>query len=71
VKGLEAPARASEAVATIHEQSLLIEGYRQPDWRMQFTPRRVAVESSEGQLIEERANPRASFAGHTLWTPWE
>src|SRR5215510_11498086 len=71
MKGLEAPARASEAVATIREQSLVIEGYRQPDWRMKFTAQRVAVETTEGQLVEERANPRGSFAGHTLWTPWD
>jgi hypothetical protein len=71
MKGLETPARASEAVATIHEESLVIEGYRRPDWRMTFTPQRVAVETTEGQLVEERANPRASFAGHTLWTPWD
>jgi hypothetical protein len=39
MKGLEAPAPASEAIATIHEQSLVINGYRDPDWRMKFTPR--------------------------------
>ena len=64
MKGMEAPAPASEAVATIREQSLLIEGYRRPDWRMKFTPQRVAVETTKGQLVEERANPRGSFAGH-------
>lgn len=65
MKGLEAPARASDALAAIHDESLVIEGYRQPDWRMTFTPQRVAVETTEGQLVEERLNPRASFAGHT------
>jgi hypothetical protein len=38
---------------------------------MPFTLQRIAVETTEGQLVEERANPRASFAGHTLWTPWD
>jgi hypothetical protein len=71
MKGLEAPPRASEGVATTHEQSLVIEGYRRPDWRMTFTPQRVAVETTEGRLVEERANPRAAFADHTLWTPWD
>lgn len=71
MKGLEAPARPSEAVATIREQSLVIDGYRQPNWRMKFTPGRVAVETSEGQLVEERTNPRSAFAGHTLPTPWD
>jgi hypothetical protein len=45
MKGLEAPPRASEGIASIREQSLVIEGYRQPDWRMKFTPQRVAVET--------------------------
>src|SRR5262249_25940049 len=71
MKGLEAPPRASEGVATIHEQALVIDGYRQPDWRMKFTPQRVAVETTQGQLVEERTSPRASFAGHTLWTAWD
>jgi len=66
MKGLETPARASQGVATIHEESLVIDGYRRPDWRMTFTPQRVAVETIEGQLVEERTNPRASFAGHDL-----
>jgi hypothetical protein len=32
---------------------------------MKFTSKRVAVETTEGHLVEERANPRGSFAG-----PW-
>jgi hypothetical protein len=71
MKGLEAPPRASEGIATIREQGLVIEGYRQPDWRMKFALHRIAVETTDGRLVEERTNPRGSFAGHTLWTPWD
>ena len=40
LKGLEVTPLPSEAVATIHEETLLIEGYRRPDWRMRFAPDR-------------------------------
>jgi hypothetical protein len=35
-----------------------------------FTPGRVALLSAEGAVLEELTEPRASFAGHTLETPW-
>jgi hypothetical protein len=38
--------------------------------RTRFEPRRVALESEGGELIEELNEPRASFAGHSLETPW-
>src|SRR5580704_8341800 len=33
-------------------------------------PRRVAIETPTGKVIEELLNPRDSFKGHTLETPW-
>lgn len=41
-----------------------------PVRRSSFAPDRVALLSTDGQVIEELAQPRASFAGHTLETPW-
>src|SRR2546422_422966 len=35
-----------------------------------FTPDRVWVEDANSGVVEERATPRASFAGHVLTTPW-
>src|ERR1700752_5190084 len=63
LKGLDVTPKPSEGVATIHEESLSIDGYRRPDWRMRFTPERVVIESSNGEIVEERQNPRESFAG--------
>src|SRR5262249_1838406 len=34
-----------------------------------FAPDRVWVEDADGGVVEERATPRASFAGHVLTTP--
>jgi hypothetical protein len=39
--------------------------------RSSFTPERVAVETTGGQVIAERLNPRDAFAGHVLDTPWD
>src|SRR5258708_36186192 len=36
-----------------------------------FTPERVWIEDANGGVVEERATPRASFAGHVLTTPWD
>lgn len=35
-----------------------------------FRPDSVQLKGPEGRLLEELRDPRASFAGHTLETPW-
>jgi len=42
-----------------------------PDRRSRFAPQRVALENAkDGKVIEELLQPRSSFKGHTLETPW-
>ena len=36
-----------------------------------FEPHRVAIETVDGMVIDERLHPRESFAGHALDTPWD
>ena len=38
--------------------------------RSSFSKDRVAIESTDGRVVEELLTPRASFAGHQLATPW-
>jgi hypothetical protein len=38
--------------------------------KSRFGPRRVAIESDDGTVVETLDDPRASFAGHRLETPW-
>jgi len=71
MKGLDVTPSPSEGVATIHQETLRIDGYRRPEWRMRFTPDRVVVETMNAEIVEERTNPRESFVGHTLTTPWD
>ena len=42
-----------------------------PGLRTSFEPHRVAVEATDGRVVEERLAPRESFAGHALDTPWD
>ncbi len=41
------------------------------DRHSSFQPDRVAIETSDGDVLEERFNPRQSFQGHVLETPWD
>lgn len=45
--------------------------FGRPGLRSAFSADRVAIESDTGEVVEERRNPRDSFAGHTLETPWD
>jgi hypothetical protein len=56
--------------ANLHEERESHHPFGGPDRRSFFTPQRVAIESTNGDVIEEMDQPRASFAGHTLETPW-
>jgi hypothetical protein len=41
-----------------------------PDRRSRFEPQRVALENASGKAVDELLEPRSSFQGHTLETPW-
>ena len=45
--------------------------FGQADRHSLFQPDRVAIETSDGHVVEERFNPRESFKGHVLETPWD
>jgi hypothetical protein len=39
-------------------------------WHTVYTPERVAIETNKGKILEEMYNPRSSYTGHILRTPW-
>jgi hypothetical protein len=39
--------------------------------RLHFTPDSVNAETEDGAVLERRDQPRASFSGHQLQTPWD
>src|SRR2546430_7876536 len=51
--------------------AVTISPYARPDHRGYFTPDRVWIEDRAGQIVDERRDPRASFAGHERETPWD
>jgi len=56
--------------ASLHEERESHHPFGAPDRRSAFTPQRIAIETTAGEVIEALEQPRASFAGHTLETPW-
>lgn len=71
MKGLETDPTPLVGTATTRTESTVIEPFGKPNWRMIFTPDRVAVETNAGELVNERLDPRAAFAGHTMNTAWD
>ncbi|CAL9271636.1 hypothetical protein SUDANB5_00080 [Streptomyces sp. SudanB5_2050] len=55
----------------LHRQAATLAPFAEPGLRAVYTPGRVALETPDGRVAEERVRPRESFAGHTLETPWD
>ncbi len=45
--------------------------FLKPNLHTSFRPARVAVETADSQVVQERFDPRESFKGHVLETPWD
>jgi hypothetical protein len=71
MKGIKVTPKPLEGTATTRYESTVISPFGQSDWWMVFTPERVVVETVAGEIVQERSNPRAAFAGHTLSTEWD
>jgi hypothetical protein len=56
--------------ASLHQELESHHPFGARDLRSAFTPERVAIETTAGEVVEALDEPRASFAGHTLETPW-
>src|ERR1700745_4185350 len=60
-----------EMPVTLHEEWASVSPFGQPDWHTVFTPNRVAIETATGAVVQERSDPRGSFAGHVMNTCWD
>src|SRR5437867_1592273 len=56
--------------ASLHEERASHRPFGAADRHSSFTPARVAIETGDGTVLEALDHPRASFASHTLETPW-
>ena len=57
--------------AALHREWVSHSPFGEPNLRSSFEPHRVAIETTEGRVVEERFQPRASFDGHGIDTPWD
>ena len=64
------PAPRRMSVALDHEWAS-VQPFGAPDQKSDFTPDRIAIEKLDGRVVAERRDPRESFAGHELTTPWD
>lgn len=56
--------------ASLHEERVSHYPFGTAGGRSVFTPGHVAIEDDDGTVVEALDQPRASFADHTLPTPW-
>jgi hypothetical protein len=56
--------------ASLHEERVSHRPFGATDRRSAFTPERVAIVTDTGTVIDAMDQPRASFTGHILETPW-
>ncbi|MGH8474387.1 MAG: hypothetical protein ACRER2_01205 [Methylococcales bacterium] len=61
----------SRVTVSLHKQKASHEPFLKPNQRTSVEPNRVAIETFDGRILEERTNPRDSFKGHVLETPWD
>jgi hypothetical protein len=71
LKGLIQDPAPRRMIVSLHEESGSVAPFGQPNWRTSFRPGRVAIETTEGDVVKERTNPRDAFTGHTMNTPWD
>lgn len=50
----------------IHDQHASLWPFTAANLKSAYSPGRVAIETNDGQVVDELDDPRASFAGHSL-----
>jgi hypothetical protein len=71
LKGLVQDQAVRRMTVSLHEQYASVAPFGQPGWHTNFRPDRIAIETDDGAVVREREQPRASFDGHTMNTPWD
>ncbi|HEX8667005.1 MAG TPA: hypothetical protein VF727_01370 [Allosphingosinicella sp.] len=70
LKGAEVPPEPRTVTTDFHRQWAGFTPFLDPASTMTWTPDRVAIQQAS-DLVGERFDPRAAFAGHGLETPWD
>ncbi|GAA3632546.1 hypothetical protein GCM10022200_14350 [Microbacterium awajiense] len=67
VDGVAGEGRFTVDLRTEHSR---LDDFGDPGLHSDFTPHRVTIVRADGTVAAELTDPRASFAGHELTTPW-
>lgn len=70
MKGLVQDAAPRTMTVALHEERASVSPFGKPEWRTRFEPGRVAIETNQGELVQELQEPRLSFKGHSMNSPW-
>jgi hypothetical protein len=71
MKGQDGIINDSRVTVELHREWASHTPFGGVDRRSVLEPNRVAIESASGVVLSERLDPRNSFSGHTLQTPWD
>jgi hypothetical protein len=71
IKGQPQDPAPRRMTVALHREWASVQPFGAADQKSDFTPERVAIEKLDGRVVAERSNPRESFAGHELTTPWD
>jgi hypothetical protein len=71
MKGQPDFVRPARATISLHRQEASHQPFLKPNQKTSVAPDRVAIETLDGKVLAERRNPRDSFKGHTLASPWD
>ena len=71
MKGVPQDPTPRRMTAALQREWASVQPFGADDEKTDFTPNRVAVEKLDGEVVAERLQPKASFAGHDLMTPWD
>lgn len=71
MKGLKQDDVPRQMLVWLHEQRASVMPFGAPNQRTAYSPGRIAIETVDGQLVAERLDPSAAFAGHDETTHWD
>lgn len=71
LKGVVQDPMPRQMTISLHQQRASVTPFGNPDWRTEFRADYIAIETTGGEIVRERQNPREAFAGHAMDTPWD
>jgi hypothetical protein len=71
IKGLMQDPEPRQMTVALHREWASVQPFGSADQKTDFTRDRIAIENLDGRVVLERTEPRESFAGHDLNTPWD